>query len=92
MGARGKYPRTGHRASGQRSRAQGAEQIDLEYALPILIREHLEPAGPGFCSAHVIDENVEPAPLPLNAIDYLPNTGGRPNVRLYKKVGSLAFG
>src|SRR6202030_1171567 len=71
--------------------ANGGEQIDLQYPLPVLLGERLESAWFCFCSAGIIHQDVEPTPLSLNAIDYVLDTTGRSDIRLYKKSRSLAW-
>src|SRR5437899_8292457 len=73
-------------------KANGTKQVDLQNASPILIREHFEPARLGFCPADVIDQNIESAPLLLNAIDHLLHARDGTDVRLYEEDGSLVFG
>src|SRR5580700_12195768 len=49
--------------------ANGGEQVDLQYSLPVLVGEHLESAWSCFCSTDIVHQYVEPTPLLLNAID-----------------------
>src|SRR5260370_7935157 len=72
--------------------ANGGEQIDLQYPLPVLVGEHLESACFCFCSADIIHQDVEPAPLLLNAIDDVLDITGRSDIRLYKESRILAVG
>src|SRR6478752_3226699 len=52
--------------------------------------EHFESACFCFCSTDIIHQDVEPAPLSLNAIDDVLGTTGRSEIRLYKESGILA--
>src|SRR5580704_8565197 len=70
--------------------ANGGEQVDLQYPLPVLVGEHLESARFCFRSADIIHQDVEPAPLSLNAIDDVLDTAGRSDIRLYKEKRILA--
>src|SRR6476660_9888245 len=70
--------------------ANGGEQVDLQYSLPVLVGEHFESACFCFCSTDIIHQDVEPAPLSLNAIDDVLGTTGRSEIRLYKESGILA--
>src|ERR1700739_2220520 len=70
--------------------ANGGEQVDLQYSLPVLVGEHLESACLCFCSADIIHQDVEPTPLSLNAIDDVLDTTGRSDIRLYKESRILA--
>src|SRR6266481_3781498 len=71
-------------------KANGGEQIDLQYPLPVLVGEHLESACFCFCSADIIHQDVESTPLSLNAIDDVLDTTGRSKIRLYKESRILA--
>src|ERR1700675_975557 len=70
--------------------ANGGEQVDLQYSLPILVGEHLESACFCFCSADIIHQDVESTPLSLNAIDDVLDTTGRSDIRLYKESRILS--
>src|SRR5690349_14149505 len=70
--------------------ANGGEQVDLQYSLPVLVGEHFESACFCFCSADIIHQDVKPAPLSLNAIDDVLDTTGRSDIRLDRKGRSLA--
>src|ERR1700751_931509 len=70
--------------------ANGREQIDLQYPLPVLVGEPLESAWFCFCSADIIHQDVKPTPLSLNAIDDVFDTTGRSKIRLYKESRTLA--
>ncbi len=41
--------------------ANGGEQVDLQYSLPVLVGEHFESACFCFCSTDIIHQDVEPA-------------------------------
>src|SRR6202030_589513 len=71
--------------------ANGGEQVDLQYSLPVLVGEHFESACFCFCSTDIIHQDVEPAPLSLNAIDDVLDTTGRSEIRLYKESRSQAW-
>src|SRR6266849_5568733 len=47
--------------------AHRRQEIDVEYVLPVLVGQNLEATGFGCRSAYIVDEDVDPAPLPLNA-------------------------
>src|ERR1700758_1762790 len=70
--------------------ANGGEQIDLQYPLPVLVGEHLESACFCFCSADIVHQDVESTPLSLNAIDDVLDTKGRSDIRLDKESRILA--
>src|SRR5258707_14859460 len=70
--------------------ANGGEQVDLQYSLPVLVGDHLESAWFCFCSTDIIHQNVEPTPFLHNAIDDVLDTTGRSDIRLYKESRSLA--
>src|SRR5713226_8261247 len=70
--------------------ADGGEQIDLQYPLPVLVGEHLESSSFSICSADIIHQDVESTPLSLNAIDDVLDTTGRSDIRLYKESRILA--
>src|SRR6202047_4484772 len=70
--------------------ANGGEQVDIKYFLPVLVGEHLESARFCFCSARIVHQDVEAAPLLQNAIDDVLDTMGRSKIRLYKESGILA--
>src|SRR5579864_3704105 len=70
--------------------ADGGEQIDVQYPLPVLVGEHLESACFCFRSADIIHQDVESTPLSLNAIDNVLDTTGRSDIRLYKESRILA--
>src|SRR5260370_14784735 len=70
--------------------ANGGEQVDLQYSLPVLVGEHFESACFCFCSTDIIHQDVESAPLSLNAIDDVLDTTGRSKIRLYKESRILA--
>src|ERR1700719_1307526 len=70
--------------------ADGGEQIDVQYPLPVLVGEHFESACFCFRSADIIHQDVEPTPLSLNAIDDVLDTTGRSDIRLYKERRILA--
>src|SRR6266403_256595 len=70
--------------------ANGGEQVDLQYSLPVLVGEHFESACFCFRSTDIIHQDVEPAPLSLNAIDDVLDTTGRSEIRLYKESRMLA--
>ena len=69
--------------------SNGRHQVEFKYPLPIFVREHFEPAGLGFSSAHIIDKNVEPAPLLANAIRHRVYAGSCSKVALHEEIGSL---
>src|SRR5579864_8775139 len=69
--------------------SNGRQQVELKYLLPILVREHFEPAGLGFSPAHIIDKNVEPAPLLANAIGHRLYAGSCGKIRLHKEIDRL---
>src|SRR5580693_6537064 len=71
--------------------ANGGEQVDLQYSLPVLVGEHLESAWSCFCSTDIVHQYVEPTPLLLNAIDDVLDTAGRSEIRLYKESRSQAW-
>src|ERR1700747_2592154 len=71
--------------------ANGGEQVDLQYSLPVLVGEHLESAWSCFCSTDIVHQYVEPTPLLLNAIDDVLDTAGRSEIRLYKQSRSQAW-
>src|ERR1700719_3620668 len=71
--------------------ANGGEQVDLQYSLPVLVGEHLESAWSCFCSTDIVHQYVEPTPLLLNAIDYVLGAAGRSEIRLYKESRSQAW-
>src|SRR6201988_2031634 len=71
--------------------ANGGEQVDLQYSLPVLVGEHLESARSCFCSTDIVHQYVDPTPLLLNAIDYVLDTAGRSEIRLYKESRSQAW-
>src|SRR5580692_10814637 len=70
--------------------ADGGEQIDVQYALPVLVGEHLESAWLCFCSADIVHQDVECTPLSLNAIDDVLDTTGRSKICFYKESRILA--
>src|SRR5580765_5035764 len=70
--------------------ANGGEQIDVQYPLPVLVGEHLESACLCFCSADTVHQDVEPTPFSLNAIDDVLDTTARSDIRLYKESRILA--
>src|ERR1700719_2500866 len=70
--------------------ADGGEQIDVQYPLPVLVGEHFESACFCFRSADIIHQDVESTPLSLNAIDDVLDTTGRSDIRLYKESRVLA--
>ena|SRR6266704_1419334 len=72
-------------------KANGGEQVDLQYSLPILVGEHLKSTWFCFCSTDIIHQDVEPTPLLLNAIDDVLDTTGRSDIRLDKESRSLAL-
>src|SRR6202035_6014314 len=65
--------------------ADGGEQIDVQYRLPVLVGEHFESACFCFRSADIIHQDVESTPLSLNAIDDVLDSAGRSDIRLYKE-------
>src|ERR1700757_2405493 len=71
--------------------ANGGEQVDLQYSLPVLVGEHLESAWFCFCSTDIIHQNVEPTPLLHNAIDDVLDAAARSDIRLYKESRTLAL-
>src|ERR1700756_3382779 len=71
-------------------KANGGEQVDLQYSLPVLVGEHLESAWFCFCSTDIIHQDVEATPLLLNTIDDVLDTTGRSDIRLYEESRSLA--
>jgi hypothetical protein len=70
--------------------ANGGEQVDLQYSLPVLVGEHLESACFCFCSADIIHQDVELTPLSLNAINDVLDTTSRSKIRLYEESRILA--
>src|ERR1700746_524317 len=70
--------------------ANGGEQVDLQYSLPVLVGEHLESAWFCFCSTDIVHQNVEATPLSLNAIDDVWDSTGRSKIRLYTESRILA--
>src|SRR5690242_13906115 len=70
--------------------ADGSEQIDVQYLLPVLVGAHLESACFCFRSADIIHQDVESTPLSLNAIDDALDATGRSDIRLYKESRVLA--
>src|SRR5712664_3279630 len=72
--------------------ANGGEQVELQYYLPVLVGEHLEPACFCFRAADIIHQYVESTPLSLNAIDDVLDTTSRSDIRLYKESRILAVG
>ena len=70
--------------------ANGGEQVDIKYFLPVLVGEHLESACFCFCSTGIVHQDVEPTPLLQNAIDDVLDTTGRSDIRLYKESRILA--
>src|SRR5712664_4871767 len=70
--------------------ANGGEQVDLKYSLPVLVGEHFESACFCFCSTDIVHQHVEPTPLLLNAIHDVLGTTGRSEIPLYKENRSLA--
>src|SRR3984957_7082886 len=70
--------------------ADGGEQIDVQYRLPVLVGEHFESACFCFCSADIVHQDVESTPLSLNAIDDVLDTTGRSKFHLYKESRILA--
>src|SRR5260370_33546117 len=70
--------------------ANGGEQIDLQYSLPVLVGEHFESTCFCFCSADIIHQDVEPTPLSLNAIHHVLDATGSSEIRLYKESRILA--
>src|ERR1700746_128357 len=73
-------------------KADGGEQIDLQYPLPVLVREDLESACFCFRSADIIHQDVESTPLSLNAIDDVLDITGRADIGLYKESRILVVG
>src|SRR5216684_5985072 len=71
-------------------KANGGEQVDLQYTLPVLVGEHLESACFCFCSADIIHQDVEPTPFFQDAIDNVLDTTGRSKIRLYEESRILA--
>ena len=71
--------------------ANGGEQVELQYSLPVLVGEHLESAWSCFCSTDIVHQYVEPTPVSLNAIDDVLDTAGRSEIRLYKESRSQAW-
>src|SRR5690348_826025 len=72
--------------------ANRGEQVDLQYSLPVLVGEHFESACFCFCSTGIVHQDVESAPLSLNAINDVLDSAGRPDIRLYKESRMLALG
>src|SRR5260221_5920069 len=72
--------------------ANGGEQVDLQYSLPVLVGEHLESAWSCFCSTDIVNQYVQPTPLLLNAIDDVLDAAGRSEIRLDKESTSQASG
>src|SRR5713226_684327 len=70
--------------------ANGGEQVDLQYSLPVLVGEYFESACFCFRSTDIVHQDVEPAPFSLNAIDDVLDTAGRSKIRLYKESRILA--
>src|SRR6202035_4902314 len=70
--------------------ADGGEQIDVQYPLPVLVGEHFESACFCFRSADIIHQDVESTPLSLKAIDDVLDSAGRSDIRLYKEKRILA--
>src|SRR5690242_4299092 len=70
--------------------ADGGEQIDVQYPLPVLVGEHLDSACFCFRSADIIHQDVESTPLSLNAIDDVLDTTGRSDICLYEESRILA--
>src|ERR1700737_1037463 len=70
--------------------ANGGEQVDLQYSLPVLVGEHFESACFCFCSTDIVHQDVEPAPLSLNPIAAVLDTPGRSKIPLFKKSRILA--
>src|SRR5580692_12059570 len=71
--------------------ANGGEQVDLQYSLPVLVGEHLESAWFCFCSTDIIHQDLESTPLLLNTIEDVLDTTGRSKIRLYKEGRTLAL-
>ena len=71
--------------------SNGRQQVEFKCLLPIFVREHFEPAGLSFSSAHIIDKNVELAPLLANAIGHRVYAGSGGKIRLHKETGSLVM-
>src|ERR1700752_2131432 len=65
--------------------ANGGEQVDLQYPLPVLVGKHFESACFCFCSTDIIHQDVESTPLALNAIGDALGTTGRSKIRLYEE-------
>src|ERR1700757_1835221 len=81
----------GHAGKESTVQANGGEQVDLQYSLPVLVGEPLESAWSCFCPTDIVHQYVEPTPLLLNALEDVWAPGGRSEIRRYKESRSQAW-